>query len=152
MSHSNLDATVVGAFLQHNVKDAKDLIGKMVVNQGWNEEHLHPKKRDMHTVNEMDMLSTKMDLLMKKIEEGSKKEQEAIQLHSIAPAAKADPWCNNPEISRKQKSQLQFFYKNNQWLVRCHVGKADPWCNNLEISRKQKSQLQIFFLKITNGW
>jgi hypothetical protein len=32
----------------------------------------------MHTVNEVDMLSTKMDLLMKKIEDGSKKQHEAI--------------------------------------------------------------------------
>ena len=47
----------------------------------------------MHTINEVDMLSAKMDLLMKKIEEGSKKEQEFIQLHATAWAAEADPWC-----------------------------------------------------------
>ena len=47
----------------------------------------------MHTINEVDMLSTKMVLLMKKIEEGSKKEQEFIQLHATAWAAEADPWC-----------------------------------------------------------
>jgi hypothetical protein len=63
------------------VKVAKDIIEKMVVNQGWIEEHLQPKKRGMHTVHEVDMLSAKMDLLMK-MEEGSKKEQEAIQLHA----------------------------------------------------------------------
>jgi len=39
----------------------------MVINQGWNEEHLQPKKRDVHALNEVDMLSAKMDLLMKKI-------------------------------------------------------------------------------------
>jgi len=37
---SHLDAATEIAFLQHNVKDAKDLIEKMVVNQGWNEERL----------------------------------------------------------------------------------------------------------------
>ena len=37
---SHLDAAARGAFLQHNVKDAKDLIEKMVINQGWNEERL----------------------------------------------------------------------------------------------------------------
>ena len=47
----------------------------------------------MHTINEVDMVSAKMDLLMKKIEEGSKKEQEAIQLHATARATEADPWC-----------------------------------------------------------
>jgi len=49
------------------VKDARDLIEKMVVNQGWNHERLQPNKRGMHTVHEVDMLSAKMDLLMKKI-------------------------------------------------------------------------------------
>ena len=47
----------------------------------------------MHTVHEVDMVSTKMDLLMKKTEEGSKKEQEAIQLHATARAVEVDPWC-----------------------------------------------------------
>ena len=82
MAHSHLDAIARGAFLQHNVKDAKDLTEKMVVNQGWNKERLQRKKRGMHTVHEVDMVSTKIDLLMKKTEEGSKKEQEAIQLHA----------------------------------------------------------------------
>ena len=40
IASSHLDVAAGGAFLQHNVKDAKDLIEKMVVNQGWNEERL----------------------------------------------------------------------------------------------------------------
>src|ERR671938_779096 len=79
LAHSHLDASAGGAFLQHNVKDAKELIEKMVINQGWNEERLQLKKRGVHALNEVDMLSAKIDLLMKKIEEGSEKEQEAIQ-------------------------------------------------------------------------
>jgi len=38
LAWSHLDATAGGAFLQHNVNDAKDLIMKMVTNQGWNEK------------------------------------------------------------------------------------------------------------------
>jgi len=75
------------------VKDAKDLIEKLVTNQGWNEEHLQPKKRGMHTIHVVDTLSAKMDLLMKKVEEGSKKEQEAIQPYATARAIEANPWC-----------------------------------------------------------
>ena len=75
------------------MKDAKDLIEKMVTNQGWNEERLQPKKIGMHTIHEVDMLFGKMDPLMKKMEEGSKKEQEAIQLYATARAIEADPWC-----------------------------------------------------------
>jgi len=40
MARSHLDDSAGGAFLQKNVKDAKDLIENMVINQGWNEEHL----------------------------------------------------------------------------------------------------------------
>jgi hypothetical protein len=80
MARSHLDDSAGGAFLQKNVKDAKDLIEKMVINQGWNEERLQPKKRGVHALNEVDMLSAKMDLLMKKIEESSSKNGiEAIQ-------------------------------------------------------------------------
>jgi len=86
MSRSHLDVATGGAFFSLNVKDARDLIEKMVVNQGWNHERLQPNKRGMHTVHEVDMLSAKMDLFMKKIEEGSnsKKDQEAIQHYATA--------------------------------------------------------------------
>jgi len=38
MSRSHLDVATGGAFFSLNVKDARDLIEKMVVNQGWNDE------------------------------------------------------------------------------------------------------------------
>jgi len=94
MACSHLDASAGGAFLQKNVKDAKDLIENMVINQGWNEEHLQPKKRGVHALNEVDMLSAKMDLLMNKIEESSsKKVIEAIQTPVAVRAVETDPWC-----------------------------------------------------------
>ena len=44
---------------------------KMASNQGWNEERLQTRKRGggMHQLKEVDMLSAKMDLLMKKLED-----------------------------------------------------------------------------------
>ena len=89
VGRSHLDAAVGGAFLQQKVKDAKDLIEKMVINQGRNEEHLQPKKRGVHTLSEVDMLCAKMDV-MKKVEESSKKEQEAIQPYALIQAIIAD--------------------------------------------------------------
>ena len=50
MARSHLDASAGGAFLQKNVKDAKDLIGKMVINQGWNEDRPQPTKRGVHAL------------------------------------------------------------------------------------------------------
>jgi len=52
----------------------------------------NPKKR-CPCPHEVDMLSAKMNLLMKKMEEGSKKEQEVIQPYTIAQAIEADSWC-----------------------------------------------------------
>ena len=43
------------------------LINKMVANQSWREER--KTQKGMHTVKETDMLSTKIDLLMKRLEE-----------------------------------------------------------------------------------
>ena len=69
VARSHLDAAARGAFTSLNVTQAKSLIEKTVTNQGSNEERLQPKKRGMHTVHEVDALSEKMDLLMKKLKE-----------------------------------------------------------------------------------
>ena len=51
---------------------ATALIEKMVSNQGWNEERSQPRtKGRMHTIKETDMLAAKLDLLLKKFDEGN---------------------------------------------------------------------------------
>jgi hypothetical protein len=65
-----MDAAAGGAFPSLNLRDAIDLVEKMASNQSWNEEHTQPRNRGgMHQLKEVDMLSTKMDLLMKKLED-----------------------------------------------------------------------------------
>ena len=55
------------------IAKATALIEKMVSNQGWNKERSQPRtKGGMHTIKETDMLATKLDLLMKKLDEGNK--------------------------------------------------------------------------------
>jgi hypothetical protein len=68
-AHDHIDAAAGGAFFSLTIDRAKTLIEKMVSNQGWNDEHLQPRQRGMHTVKEMDMLAAKLDLLLKKIDE-----------------------------------------------------------------------------------
>jgi len=64
------------------------------MNQGWNEERLQPNKRGVHALNEVDMISVKMDVLMKKIKESSsKKGIEAIQTPATVRAVETVPWC-----------------------------------------------------------
>ena len=66
-----MDAAAGGAFLSLTIPDAATLVEKMASNQGWNEERLQTCKRGggMHQLKEVDMLSAKMDLLMKKLED-----------------------------------------------------------------------------------
>jgi hypothetical protein len=47
------------------------LVEKMASNQSWNEERVQPHNRGggIHQLKEVDMLSAKMDLLMKKLED-----------------------------------------------------------------------------------
>jgi hypothetical protein len=63
-----LDAATRGAFLSLNLRDAKALVEKMDSNQSWNE--------GMHQLKEVDMLSAKMDLLMKKLEDQTSDKKE----------------------------------------------------------------------------
>ena len=55
----------------------------MTSNQGWSEERLQTRKRGggMHQLKEVDMLSAKMDLLMKRLEEWANEKQEVMHIH-----------------------------------------------------------------------
>jgi hypothetical protein len=69
IARDHIDAAIGGAFFLLTIDRAKTLMEKIVSNHGWNEECLQPRQRGMHTVKEMDMLATKLNLLPKKIEE-----------------------------------------------------------------------------------
>ena len=77
-SRANIDAAAGGAFLDLTIDKAKELVEKMVSNQGWSDERLQPRMKGMHTVKETDMISAKLDLLIKKMEEGSKQQIHAL--------------------------------------------------------------------------
>jgi hypothetical protein len=66
----NIDAAAGGSFLSFTIHEATTLVEKIASNQEWNEECTQPCKRGgMHQVKKVDMLSAKMDLLMKKLDE-----------------------------------------------------------------------------------
>jgi len=72
-----------GAFLSLTITQATTLVEKMASNQGWSKERLQPRKRSggMHTVKEVDMLSAKMDLLMKRLEDRANEKQDVVHIH-----------------------------------------------------------------------
>jgi hypothetical protein len=76
-----MDAAAGGAFLSLTIDQATALMEKMASNQGWNEERTQTHKRGggMHQLKEVDMLSAKMDLLMKRLEERANKKMELLR-------------------------------------------------------------------------
>jgi hypothetical protein len=64
----HIDAAAGGSFFTLSIKEACKLIKKMASNQRWDEEHTHTCTRKIHHHEEVDILTTKIDLLMKKLE------------------------------------------------------------------------------------
>jgi hypothetical protein len=81
----NMDATAGGVFLSLTIAQATTLVEKMVSKQGWNEERLQTCTRGggMHQLKEVDMLSVKMDRLMKKLEDRANDKQEVMHIHDF---------------------------------------------------------------------
>jgi len=78
-----MDGAAGGAFLSLTIPQATALVEKMASNQGWSEEHLQARKRSggMHAVKVVDMLSAKMDLLMKRLEDQANEKQDVMHIH-----------------------------------------------------------------------
>ena len=49
-SRANIDAVAGEAFLDLTIAKAKELVEKMVSNQGWSAERLQPRTKGMHTI------------------------------------------------------------------------------------------------------
>jgi hypothetical protein len=77
-TREHLDAAAGGAFFSLQVPAAKELIEKMVANQGWDGDRLQPRTRGVHQVDGINMIAAKMDLLMKKLEASTNMETAKI--------------------------------------------------------------------------
>jgi hypothetical protein len=84
-TRENVDAAAEGLFLSLTIPQTTALIETMASNQGWNEERFPPYKRGggMHQLKEVDMLSAKMDWLMKRLEDKANEKQEVIHIHDL---------------------------------------------------------------------
>jgi hypothetical protein len=67
-AREHIDATVGGSFFSLSVEKAHKLVEKIASNQSWNEEHTQTCTHMVHQLEEVDMLTTKIDLLTKKLE------------------------------------------------------------------------------------
>jgi hypothetical protein len=82
-TRETMDAAVGGAILSLTISQATALVEKMASNQGWSEERTQGRKRGggMHQLKEVDMLSAKMDLLMKRLDERAGEKKEVMHIH-----------------------------------------------------------------------
>jgi hypothetical protein len=78
-----MDAAARGAFLSLTINQATTFVEKMASNQGYNEERTQARKRGggIHQLKEVDMLSAKMDLLMKRLDERAGEKKEVMHIH-----------------------------------------------------------------------
>jgi hypothetical protein len=67
-AREHIDVGVGGCFFTLNIEEARKLVEKMASNQSWDEERTQTHPRKVHQLEEVDMLTAKIDLLMKKLE------------------------------------------------------------------------------------
>jgi len=82
-ARETIDAAPGGAFLSLTISQATAVVEKMASNQGWNKERTQTRKRGggMHHLKEVDMLSAKLDLLMKKLDDRARDKKEVMHVY-----------------------------------------------------------------------
>jgi hypothetical protein len=67
-AQEHIDAAAGGSFFTLNIEEARKLVEKMASNQSWDEEHTQTRTCKIYHLEEVDKLTDKIDLLMKKLE------------------------------------------------------------------------------------
>jgi hypothetical protein len=67
-AQEHIDATAGSSFFALSIKDERKLVENMAYNQSWDEERTQTRTHKIHQLEEVDMLTAKIDLLMKKLE------------------------------------------------------------------------------------
>jgi hypothetical protein len=67
-AREHIDDAAGGSFFALNIEEARKLVEKMASNQNRYEERTQTRTCKVHQLDEVDMLTTKIDLLMKKLE------------------------------------------------------------------------------------
>jgi hypothetical protein len=67
-AQEHIDASARGSFFALSIEEARKLVEKMDSKQSWEEEHTQTHTHKIHQLEEVDMLTIKIDLLMQKLE------------------------------------------------------------------------------------
>jgi hypothetical protein len=68
-AREHIDTAAGGSLFSLSIEEARGLIEKMTSNQSWIDEHTQIHTHQVHQLEEVDMLTAKIDLLMKKLED-----------------------------------------------------------------------------------
>jgi hypothetical protein len=69
LAKEHIDVAARGSFFSLSIEDARALIEKMAFGQSWNEERTHTRTRKVHQLEEVDILTANIYLLMKKLKD-----------------------------------------------------------------------------------
>jgi hypothetical protein len=116
-THETMDAAAGGAFMSLTLTEATNFVEKMGSNQAWNEERQPCKKeRGMHQLKEVVILSAKMNLLMKRLEDKAPEKREVMQLSESCMTCEE---CGNTGHSGSQcprrEEDVNYINNNNQY-------------------------------------
>jgi hypothetical protein len=67
-AREHIDVAAGGSFFALSIEEARKLVEKMASNPSWDEKRTQTRIRKVHQLEEVDMLTAKIDLLMKKLE------------------------------------------------------------------------------------
>jgi hypothetical protein len=113
-----VDAAARGAFLSPTIAQAIALVEKMASNQGWSEERTQTRKRGggMHQLKEVDMLSAKMDLFMKRLDERASKKNEVMHIYdSLMTCEECGDTGHLGSNCPKLQEDVNYFNNNNYY-------------------------------------
>jgi hypothetical protein len=119
-----MDAAAGDVFLYLTLTQATNLVKKMTYNKDWNEEcQPHKKERVMRQLKEVDMLSAKMDLLMKMLEDKAPQKREVMPIFESRMTCEE---CGNTGHLGSQCPQLEkdvnYINNNNQYRPQQNQG------------------------------
>jgi hypothetical protein len=77
----HIDTAAGGSFFALSIEEAQELIEKMASSQRWIDERTKTYTRKVHQLEEVDMLTAKIDLLMKKLEDPSLDHLKMVDAH-----------------------------------------------------------------------
>jgi hypothetical protein len=71
LAQEHIDAAAGVSFFTLSIEEAHKLVEKMASNKSWNKEHTQTRTHKVHQLEEVDIFTARMDLLMKKLENPS---------------------------------------------------------------------------------